>query len=258
MAFCTNCGATVSGTFCNQCGTPVGAASGAAAPAPPAASQAAPAAVPVKRKTSPLVWVLVIVLGLFVLGVLGIGGVSYFLIRHPGAVLSKIITAANPNVEVLRTDEGAGTITLRDKKTGKTVTMNFDDAKRGKFSFSAQGDDGKTATMEFGADAGKLPSWVPAYPGAKVEGTFAIKGDSGDGSGEGGTFAFTTKDAGPKVMSFYEDKCKELGLKVNMTTRTDEGGMVMAADEGEKRSLSIVVGGGSGSTSVSVTYGLKK
>jgi hypothetical protein len=265
MAFCTSCGATVTGAFCNQCGTPASAASGPAA-APPVA------AVPVKRKTSPLVWVLIIILGLFVLGGIGMVGVGYFVVhkarqagidpdlmrRNPGLAVSKMIAAMNPDVEVVSTDDGAGTITIRDKKTGKTVTMNFDQAQKGKFTFSAQGDDGKTASVEIGEGAGKLPSWVPTYPGAKVEGTFAVKGDTGDSTGEGGTVSFTTTDAGSKVMAFYQDKCKELGLKIALTTATNEGGMIIATDEGEKRSLQIVVGGGSGKTTVGVTYGLKK
>lgn len=227
---------------------------------------------PVTRKTSPLVWVLVAVLGLFVLGAIAVLGAGYFVVskarqagldpelmrRNPGLAVGKLMAAVNPDVEVVNTDEGAGTITVRDKKTGKVVTMSFDQARSGKFKFSATGDDGKTATMEFGAAAGKLPSWVPDYPGAKVEGTFAAKGSDGADKGEGGIFAFTTQDSPSKVMSFYQDKCKEAGMKINMTTTTTEGGMIIAADEAEKHSLSIIVGSSSGGgTSVSVTYGVK-
>ena len=274
MAFCTNCGAEVTGAFCKQCGTPASAASAAPAPvftAQPAASAAPVAgAAPVQRKTSPLVWVLVIILGLFVLGAIGVVGTGLFLVhkvrqagfdpelmkQNPGLAITKMIASANPDVEVLNTDEGAGKITVRDKKTGKVVTMTFDDAKNGKFSFSAQGDDGKTASLEFGAGADKLPSWIPAYPGAKVEGTFAINGDGGQGNG--GSFGFSTSDAPAKVMSFYQDKCKELGINIKMTTTTDKGGMIMAADEGEARTLQVIVGSESGATKVQVIYGLKK
>jgi hypothetical protein len=292
MAFCTTCGATVTGAFCNQCGTRSGsqasAASGQPAPAggpvapsmmptptpvSPQVSQPGPVAMaPVTRKTSPIVWVLVAVVGIFVLGAIAVLGAGYFVVskarqagldpelmrRNPGMAVGKLMAAVNPDVEVVNTDEGAGTITVRDKKTGKVVTMSFDQARSGKFKFSATGDDGKTATMEFGAAAGKLPSWVPDYPGAKVEGTFAAKGSDGTDKGEGGIFAFTTQDSPSKVMSFYQDKCKEAGMKINMTTTTTEGGMIVAADEAEKHSLSIIVGGGSGGgTSVSVTYGVK-
>jgi hypothetical protein len=159
-------------------------------------------------------------------------------------------------VDVLNTDEGSGKITVRDRKTGKVVTMTFDDAKNGKFSFSAQGDDGKTASLEIGAGADKLPSWVPAYPGAKVEGTFAMNGN-GD-QGNGGSFGFSTSDAADKVISFYQDKCKELGLNVKMTTHTNEGGMIMAADGGETRTVQAIVSSSSGQTKVQVIYGMKK
>jgi hypothetical protein len=274
MAFCTTCGAEVTGAFCKQCGTPVSAAGASPAPvftAPPAAA-AAPVAgtTPVQRKTSPLVWVLIIILGLFVLGGIAVVGTGLFIVhkvrqagldpelmqRNPGLAVGKMLAAVNPDVEVLNTDEGAGKITIRDKKTGKVVTMTFDDAKRGRFSFSAQGDDGKTASMEFGAGADKLPSWIPAYPGAKVEGAFAINGDSGQGTG--GSFGFSTSDAPAKVMSFYQDKCKELGINIKMTTTTDKGGMIVAADEGDSRTLQVIVGSESGATKVQVIYGLKK
>jgi len=279
MAFCTSCGAEVKGAFCVQCGTPVKAAGAApaavaapsAVPAPVAAPVAAvPGAAPVQRKTSPLVWVLVIILGLFVLGAIGVVGTGLFIVhkvrqagfdpelmqRNPGLAISKMIANANPDVDVLSTDEGAGKITVRDKKTGKVVTMTFDDAKNGRFSFSAQGDDGKTASLEVGAGADQLPSWVPAYPGAKVEGTFAMKGNGEQGNG--GSFGFSTSDGADKVISFYQDKCKELGLDVKMTTHTNEGGMIVAADGGETRTLQTIVSRSSGMTKVQVIYGTKK
>ncbi|MGA2269115.1 MAG: hypothetical protein ABSH44_11665 [Bryobacteraceae bacterium] len=244
------------------------AASASPAPVPP--PQPTAGAVPLQRKTSPLVWVLVIVLGLFVLGGIVTAGFTWFVVhkvrqagfdpelmrRNPGLAVSKMIAAANPDAEVLSTDEGRGTITIRDKKTGKVVTMTFDQAKNGKFSFTAQGDDGKTASLEIGAGADKLPSWVPAYPGAKVEGTFAIKGDSGEANG--GTFTFSTPDAPAKVMSFYQDKCKELGIKVKMVTNINDGGMIVAADDDEARTLNVLIGTGRGETTAQVTYKLKK
>jgi hypothetical protein len=274
MAFCTSCGAGVTGAFCKQCGTPVRSASASpASVAPPQPAMAAApvaGAVPVRRKTSPLVWILVIVLGLFVLGgIVTVGAGMFFLHkarqagldpdlikRNPGLAITKMIASANPDVDVLNTDESAGKITVRDRKTGKVVTMTFDDAKNGKFSFSAQGDDGKTASLEIGAGADKLPSWVPAYPGATVEGTFNMTGDSGKGNG--GAFGFSTSDTPEKVLSFYQDKCKELGINIKMTTHTSAGGMILGADEGETHSLQVIVGSESGQTKVQVMYGLKK
>src|SRR6266540_2136466 len=157
MAFCTSCGATVQGAFCQQCGTPASAAAGQPATPQYAAPAAAPAmtGAPVKRKTSPIVWILVVILGLFVLCVMGVVAAGFFVARNPGMVMGKLITAGNPNVEVLSTDVGAKTMRIRDKQTGKEVTISFDDVKNGRIKFSATGDDGQTASMELGEGTGK-------------------------------------------------------------------------------------------------------
>jgi len=287
MPFCTTCGANVNGAFCQQCGTPIGVAAAPPPPPPPpqqpsmapppyaAQPYGAPqgmAPMPPRRKTSPLVWVLVIVLGLCFLGFASCAAFGLFVAHkvkeagvdpelwrtNPGLAVGKILAATNPNVEVVRSDEGAGTVTIRDKRTGKETTMTFDQARNGKFSITADDDHGGTATMQFGGAAknSDLPSWVPKYPGSEGTSTFAMKGSGAD-LAEGGSFAFTTPDASDKVMSFYKDKAQDLGLKEKLTTTTGDGSMFVATDDGEKRSLTVIVGSHAGSTSVSVTYGSK-
>jgi hypothetical protein len=232
MPFCTKCGANVTGTFCTQCGTPAAGAAASAPPTPPPA-MAAPYAQPyqppvapgapvvVVRKTSPIVWVLVIVLGLFVLG--GIS-VAAFL----GYVAHRVHQA-----------------------------VSIDNGRDGGFTMHTRGADGKNATIEFGGTGGKLPSWVPVYPGSDGRAKFAMRG-SADGQKEAGSFVFTTTDDVARVKSFYTDKCRDLGMKVNLDTTTVDGGMIVAVEEGaEERSLMVTVGGHSGETTVNVTYGRK-
>jgi len=287
MAFCTNCGAQVSGAFCVQCGNPTKSSGQAAAPplapSPPAHSYAAQTAAPqqgqsavgptVTRKTNPIVWVLVVVAGLIVLSGLGVLGISYFayykakqagfdpdlMSRNPGLAASKILAAVNPDVDIVKTDEAAGMITVRDKKTGQTATITFDEVKKaGRIRFTTEGEHREKATMEVGGE-GKLPSWVPNYPGSTANPQFTIKGDASDASGEAGSVTFSTSDLPSKVMSFYEQRIKELGMKVNLTTSGGEGGMVVAADESNHRGLTIIVAaGGSEGTGVNLTYTTKK
>src|SRR3954452_19840259 len=118
MAFCTTCGATLSGAFCSKCG----------APSPQAAqTDAAP------RRTSPIVWVLVglgCLFGLALIAAIGTGaffvhkarraGIDTELFRdNPGLAVGKMLAAVNPNLDVVRTNEGEGTVTLRDRRNGK-------------------------------------------------------------------------------------------------------------------------------------------
>jgi hypothetical protein len=243
--------------------------------APPPYGVAPPgmAPMPPARKISPLAWVLIIILSLCFLGfascaVFGLyvahkvkqAGIDPDLWRsNPGLAVGKILAATNPNVEVVRSDEGAGTVTIRDKRTGKETTMTFDQARNGKFSITADDDHGGTATMQFGgaANTNDLPSWVPKYPGSEGTSTFALKGSGADGS-DGGSFTFTTPDSSDKVMQFYRDKVQDLGLKVKMSSTSGDTSMIVATEDGDKRSLTVIIGSHPGSTSASVTYGSKR
>jgi hypothetical protein len=260
MAFCTSCGATVQGAFCQQCGTPSSAA--AAPSAPPQAGPAPAPVAPVKGKVSPIVWILLAVVGLFVLGIIGLVGAGLFVAhtvaRNPGLVMAKIITAANPDAEVLGTDEGSQTVRIRDRRTGEEVTLSFDDIKQGRLRFSAKGKDGAVANMEFGGGEGKMPSWVPVYPGAKAQGNMTAKGESDGGVGEGGVVTFTTPDSPSKVREFYEAKIKAMGMNFDSSLVAGSGGMIMGEDEGGKRTLHVMVAEGSGDTNFTVTYGRKR
>ena len=148
---------------------------------------------------------------------------------------------------------------IRDRKTGEEVTLSFDDIKKGKLKFSATGKNGEMANVEIGGGAGQLPSWVPVYPGAKAQGNMTARGTSDDGSGEGGMVTFSTPDPRSKVTAFYQAKCNEMGMSLDVSQLgAAGGGMIMGASEDKKRSLQVVVSGeGSGDTTIIVTYGRK-
>jgi hypothetical protein len=223
------------------------------------------------RKTHPIVWVLVALAGIFVLFIIGMIGVGALVVhkarqagldtdlmrRNPAAAIARMAAMANKDVDIVNEDDRAGNITLRDRRTGKTVTMSFDQVKNG-IRFSADDDNGKTAVMEFGGGAAQLPGWVPNYPGSTGQATFSMRGSDANGSGQGGNYTFTTPDSPTKVMSFYQDKARDLGMKVNVTATTSEGGMIVATEEPGNRSLTVVVGSDSSKTTVNVTYADKK
>src|SRR5215469_2067322 len=159
MAFCTNCGANADGAFCSQCGRPLAQTNGPAA----SAINAQPDAPPPRRKTSPNVWILVAVMGLAcVAGAITLAG-GMFLVHkareagvdadlfrdNPGLAIGKLIAAAHPDTEVVSTDTGSGTVTLRDRRTGKEVALTFDEVRKG-FRFEAEEDNGRKAVVQLG------------------------------------------------------------------------------------------------------------
>ena len=250
MAFCTNCGASVTGEFCTNCGARLGGA-----------QQAAPAAPPQKQSNA-LKFVLIGCLGVIVLGAV-IASVTFWFVgrkvkdvadlaeKNPGLAAAKILAAINPEIEVVSTDEAKGTLTVREKKTGKTVTVTIDDAKKGRIVFESEGQ-----KVEIGAEA-KVPSWLPKYPGAKEEGVFSAQGSEG----EGGTFGFKTSDSPEQVASFYEDRFKKDGMKtVKSTIQKDGASSVInlaATEERERRHANVTITSGDDGTSVAVIFGEK-
>ena len=241
---------------------------------------------PPPKKGGALKWILIGVGGFFVIAVIGVLAVTMFVVhkakqagldtdlikRSPGLAIAKMAVAANPDVELVSTNEGKQEITVRDKKTGKVMAMSFEDAKNGRFVFKQDGKqatittNSSNGTVEVKSDEGtfklggsaKLPAWVPDYPGSEPQGAFSAQGKDGDS----GSFAFKTKDPSDRVLKYYQDQFQSGGLKVtsNMTSQDGKssGGVLTAEDESKKHTLTVIIGPDNGETAVSVTYAKKQ
>ena len=201
--------------------------------------------------------------------------------KNPAMAVAKMAVALNRDVETVSVDEARGTMTVRDKKTGKVVTLNFDDVKNGKFTIKGEGDENVTfeaksgegagsgsfevktdrGSVKFGAgsSAENLPDWLPSYPGANAAGTYSMQGSDGSA----GTFALTTSDSIDQVISYYETELKDKGFKVSVTTTKANGlsggGVVTAQDRSDHRTAVVTVGAQTdGKTVVSVTFSSKE
>ena len=168
---------------------------------PPNAPPYAPPQEPPKKKGLPvLAWVAIGCGGLLVIAILIVMAGGFFIFNkakkfaaHPETAIAQMIMAGNPDLEVVTVDEGAGIVTVRNKKTGEVLTINLSDAKKGKIVFKGgkgekmvietTGEDqmkGVTMTTDkgsftMGEGAGaetKIPSWIPSWPGVKIQSTF--------------------------------------------------------------------------------------
>jgi hypothetical protein len=257
MPFCQNCGVQMSGEFCTKCGTRLPAGD-----APQ--SSAAP------RKTSPIVWILVTVLGLFLLFGIAVVGGGLFLVHkakqagfdsqmmrnNPGLAMAKLLAATNPDLEVVSTDDGRGLITIRQKSTGKLMTMTFDDMRGGRFSFKEDRKDG-SQSMTMGANQAQLPAWIPSYPNSKPASNFSVTGAQGASA----SFQFQTQDDPKDVLAFYERGLKDAGFHITTSISSGNGaatsGMVSGDDSANKRTVLVTAGHGSRGTTVGISYSQK-
>lgn len=246
---------------------------------------------PAKKGLSPLAWVAIGCGGIAILGILVVGGLVMAggmfakkqldkFEKNPAVAAAELIVRANPELELVESDPEAGTLTIRNTKTGEVVTMNAEDIQEGKItvttkegtssvdfsggenggSMTVTDEKGETATFSAGAGApSDIPSWVPSYPGGTPQGVFQTT----TGQERGATFTVQTSDSADKMLELYEAKIKEAGLSVQKSSfennGTVAGGTVTGTSEDQKRTVNVIVSTqeGQGAQAV-VTYSEKK
>jgi hypothetical protein len=186
--FCTSCGSPLEETskFCMKCGTPAGAPSGpaeapggpASAPPPvaPAAGAVAAGAPPAAKAGSPVLKIVLIVVGIFVLiGVAGLVTCGYFAYKMKQKFGGVVESARTPSSE-----RGTPEVQLEKGGAGSEAEA--------------------AATVD-----------VPPYPDATATeggGQFSFGGKGGISSQE-----YETSDSVDQVLAFYKDK---LGSKARI------------------------------------------
>lgn len=242
-------------------------------PVPPPPGQA-----PGAKRTSPWVWVAVGCGGILLLCVIAFVGAAYWgahklkqYADNP-AKLAELAVRANPDLEVVSTDDAKKEITFRDKKTNKTMTVSLDKLKNGKIEFESDGQratinggeggvtvtgpNGK-ATFQAGTGAAAdRPSWVPLYPGASApQGLMSTATDKE----KTGTFSISTPDGAEKVVSYYKDQLTAAGLKIEAQASYGTTSNLSAKSADDLRTVSVILTpGDNGSTTAMVTYVEKK
>jgi hypothetical protein len=178
----------------------------------------------------------------------------------------------NPEIEVVASDPAAGTITVREKATGKETTFDLDDIREGKFSIKSGDEEtkvdvgttaegggslqvttnGGTSTWEMGTKA--PPDWVPTYPGGRAD-SFTSLEANGEKSG---SFAVNSSDSVDAVLAFYEEKLKAAGFETHRASLNVDGapsGTVTA--NSAKRTVSVTAAAQEGATQALVTFNEK-
>lgn len=223
------------------------------------------------KPSKPWKWVLLGLAGLALILVMLIILAFFFVgkrvrsfVAHPEETIAKMVTSANPDTEVVEIDKKKKKITLRNKKTGETVTVDFSDIQQGKIQWKGEG--GKSGTLRFG-DQGKvrmrndkdqnIPPWVPIYPKAKLKGTI-INTSQGENQG---ALTYISFDNPKTIIAFMEKKLKDLGFETDTQTYTQNdqvmGGVITGTAPDKERKVNIVISHEGDQSTIVVTYEVK-
>ena len=208
----------------------------------------------------------------------GLGGFLEDLQENPARVAAETVIRVNPELDLVSTDEAAGTITFRNNRTGEEATLNFDDIAEGRFTMTTSegefsmdaseavaegsaeggvtfsGPDG-TARIGGAADLDSVPAWVPLYPNAtETQGTY----QTASGDRITGAVTARTGDSAQEVLDHYEQALEAEGYTIVSRTmnETPSGvfGAFSASLEAEGREVTIAVTGQDGEVQVIVNY----
>ena len=253
-----------------------------ASPPPPPPPYGAPAPAP-RKGMGPLGWIAIGCGAIALIAFLAIVAGGWFVKRkvdqykdNPTMAAAELLVRANPDLELVSSDPEKGTMTIKNTKTGETVTMNAEDIENGKLTFeTAEGTTeidasqaGETGSIKVsGADGGEvtwggeapknLPAWVPVVAGSAVQGAM----DATTDEGRTASFTLSTDESLDNVVQFYETRLKEAGLKVTKNTMDMNGersATVTGTSEDDKRTVVAFIGVQDGKTQANVNFTEKK
>jgi len=195
---------------------------------------------------------------------------------NPAKTAAETMIRMNPELELVSTDDEAGTITFTNKKTGEESTLNFEDIAEGRFTMttgegefsvdaSSSGQGGVTikgpeGETRFGAsaDLADIPTWVPVYPGATD-----LQGTMHSTSADGVMGAFTSKssDDAQQVVDHFKQLFDDRGYKIgaeSMTKTSDGAFGAITGELADGRSINVVVIESAGESTVTINYNQKQ
>ncbi len=238
---------------------------------------------PPAKKGSVWLWVLGGCLGLLLLGGAVTAIVGYITFQKakevagdfenkPVFTAAKALVMLNPDIELVNADEDTQRITIREKSTGKTITVSLDDLKEGKISFTDEKGEQYTLQTEgehggvrvegpdgqqvFSAQSGsnvEFPDWAPVPAG-----TYS---SSAKTTTTEGTIWVVTVDSESTVQQLADQLEKDLtsrGFRVtgkSITTTADGSALMFsAASDDGKRTITAMGGSKSGTPKVEFIY----
>ncbi len=194
---------------------------------------------------------------------------------NPALAAARMIVKLNPELEEVEVDQEAGTITVRNTRTGEEVTVDFEDLEKGRISWKAgdqevtidasggqgeevvsiSGEEGEWKLTTGSGGAGDVPDWVPLYPGTEPLASHVFEGSEG----VRGTCQLETEDRVATVIDYFQEQLQQAGFKVTVNRFSssdggEEGGVVNAEHEASGRTVVVMVGAEDGKTTASVSY----
>jgi len=195
--------------------------------------------------------------------------------KNPALAAAKVAIAANPELELMNVDEDSRKITIRNKKTGEKLKVDFEDIEKGRISFETEegemtikadeagasaeikDKEGDVESVEFSvsSDRSKLPDWIPLF-----KGKLNISFTGSDQETSAGNFSIET-DAKPKdIQDFYVSRLEKQGFTVEISSSEFGGSQLtnLTFSDDDQRHVSVNIQEQDDKSMITVHYQIKK
>lgn len=239
-------------------------------PLPPTPTMpAGPPTAPQKKGLGLLAWLAIGCGGVLILGFIAFAALGWFAVKkvkevaeNPTLVIAKGIDLANPDLELVSTDDEAKTVTYRKTSTGEEITFSWEDIENGRVSLTDSS--GKSTTIGVDESTGSAgvvvrneagevsqqysvsgsqqpPEWLPLPEGVTQEGGWVAQ----DESGTKGLLSFKYDGDRAALLEFYRTGLEAAGFKLESSSYQagDSGGLdVLNARDDKGRTATVSVG----------------
>lgn len=216
------------------------------------------------KKLGPLAWVAIGCLALLVLAGIGFTTCTWFvgkkvtefgkeMAENPAKGVEWIIKA-NPDLELVETHED-GRLTIREKETGKVITVDWSDIQSGNFTFESEegkveisategavtvrdADGGEEVVYGTGADQ-NVPDWVPVAEGVEPQVLMSAPGS--------GLYTAETAVDFKTLGGFYRQRMEAAGYELTVT-ESPQAITLHGSHQGRTLAVSVTPNEGRGST----------
>ncbi len=155
---------------------------------------------------------------------------------HPAKAAAEAMATQHPGLEKVSEDDESGTMTVRLKDGGETVSLGYGDLGRGDIPFK---DAAGNPLPPGPGDLSKIPAWVPRYPGATDEKSVFHEENPRQILG---MMTSQTGDSSEAVSKFFDDEAVKLSLDSSGRTSMEINGntSLKLTFKGGKRELVVI------------------
>jgi hypothetical protein len=175
--------------------------------------------------------------------------------KNPEKAAAEMVVKFNPDLDMVSQDDAAGQMTIRNNKTGETVTLDYNDIAEGRLTMT--GPDGTVAQVGAGSTE-RAPAWVPRLAAAESASSVFHKESDTEVSG---VLSFKSSQTPEAVEEEIEAAAEKAGLGSSRSRSTSMNDTVTKTLEfsGGSKTLNVQITGTSGNPLlVQVAYTEKK